>query len=72
MKEYVAGRAHVDDTPELDRYYADLESGSMGALWTVANAIEPWHPVPSCRPVLRALALDREEEWLDGRQELAA
>ena len=73
MKEYVAGRAHVDDTPELDRYYADLESGSMGALWTVANAIEPWHPVPSCRPVLwrwadtrpavlRALDLVRPEQ----------
>ena len=52
LKEYVAGRAHVDDTPELDRYYAELGTRSMGALWTVANAIEPWHPVPSCEPVL--------------------
>ena len=52
MKEYVAGRAHVDDTPELERYYADLTGRDMGALWTVANKIEPWHPVPSGVPVL--------------------
>jgi gentisate 1,2-dioxygenase len=52
MKEYVAGRAHVEDTPELARYYADLEAGEMGALWTVANSIEPWHPKPPTVPVL--------------------
>jgi gentisate 1,2-dioxygenase len=52
MKEYVAGRAHVDDTPELERYYAELESKDLGALWTVANAIEPWFPKPPSVPVL--------------------
>lgn len=50
--EYVAGRAHVDDTPELERYYADLAGREMGALWTVANTIEPWHPRPAAVPVL--------------------
>lgn len=73
MKEYVAGRAHVDDTPELDRYYGELGARDMGALWTVANTIEPWHPVPPTRPllwrwadmrpaVLRALELVRPEQ----------
>lgn len=40
----VLGRAHVADTPELEQYYRDLESLSAGALWTVANDIEPWEP----------------------------
>ena len=52
MKEYLAGRAHVEDTPELERYYGDLEARDMGALWTVANSIEPWHPKPPSVPVL--------------------
>ncbi len=52
MKEYIAGRAQVDETPELDRYYQELERQELGALWTVANAIEPWHPIPSTVPVL--------------------
>lgn len=52
MKEHVAGRAQVDDTPELGRYYAELERHELGALWTVANAIEPWHPTPTTVPVL--------------------
>lgn len=52
MKEYVAGRAHVDDTPELQRWYGEIEDRHMGALWTVANAIEPWFPKPSSVPVL--------------------
>ena len=52
MKEYVAGRAHVDDTPELERWYAELGTRDMGALWTVANSIEPWHPKPASVPVL--------------------
>ena len=52
MKEYVAGRAHVDDTPELERWYGELGQRDMGALWTVANSIEPWFPKPPSVPVL--------------------
>ena len=49
MKEYVAGRAHVEDTPELDALLRRSRAGRMGALWTVANSIEPWHPSrPRC------------------------
>ena len=41
MREDVIGRANVEDTPELDRYYADLGRQESYALWTVANSIEP-------------------------------
>jgi gentisate 1,2-dioxygenase len=48
--EDVAGRANVEDTPELVAYYDDLEKKGAGALWTVANKIEPWEPQSSrCR-----------------------
>ena len=40
--ENVAGRAHVEDTPELLAYYDDLKKKGAAALWTVANKIEPW------------------------------
>lgn len=40
----VLGRARVQDTPELEAYYKELESLGAGALWTVANDIEPWEP----------------------------
>ena len=43
-REDVAGRANVEDTPELLAYYEQLEKFSTGALWTVANKIEPWQP----------------------------
>ena len=36
------GRARVQNTPELDSYYKELETLGAGALWTVANDIEPW------------------------------
>ena len=53
-REDVAGRANVTDTPELVRYYRELEELGTGALWTVANKIEPWEPaspsVPSPSP----------------------
>jgi len=52
MRENVAGRANVADTPELERYYADLAKLEAGALWTVANNIEPWQPKPSSVPML--------------------
>ena len=52
MRDDVPGRAQVEDTPELARYYAELARNDLGALWTVANAIEPWHPTPASVPVL--------------------
>ena len=38
------GRARVQDSPELIAYYKELETLGAGALWTVANDIEPWEP----------------------------
>lgn len=43
-REDVVGRANVEDTPELLAYYDELKAFSAGALWTVANKIEPWEP----------------------------
>lgn len=50
--EDVAGRANVTDTPELVDYYRQLDGFNAGALWTVANKIEPWEPIPASVPVL--------------------
>ena len=52
MREDVIGRANVEDTPELDRYYQELGRQESYALWTVANSIEPWHPQPTSLPQL--------------------
>ena len=52
MRENVIGRANVEDTPELKAYYKDLEKYEAGALWTVANKIEPWQPQSASVPVL--------------------
>jgi len=46
------GRAQVEDTPELEAYYRELEAHEAGALWSVANDIEPWFPQPTSVPVL--------------------
>lgn len=46
------GRARVQDSPELQTYYKELESLGAGALWTVANDIEPWEPRSSSVPML--------------------
>ncbi|MCX7959946.1 MAG: NADPH dehydrogenase, partial [Burkholderiales bacterium] len=51
-RENVPGRANVEDTPELQAYYRDLEARALGALWTVANDIEPWYPRPDSVPML--------------------
>ena len=51
-REDVAGRANVEDTPELLAYYDELEKFDAGALWTVANKIEPWEPVSASKPIL--------------------
>ena len=52
MREDVVGRANVEDTPELDRYYGELGRQESYALWTVANSIEPWQPQPTSQPQL--------------------
>jgi gentisate 1,2-dioxygenase len=52
MREDVIGRANVEDTPELDRYYDALGRQESYALWTVANTIEPWQPQPASLPTL--------------------
>ncbi len=46
------GRARVRDNDELREYYEDLEQSETGALWTVANDIEPWEPHAFAIPVL--------------------
>jgi len=51
-RENVVGRANVEDTPELEAYYRSLEGEALGALWTVANEIEPWYPQPKSVPTL--------------------
>jgi len=51
-REDVAGRANVEDTPELLAYYDDLHRHKAGALWTVANKIEPWEPQSTSEPTI--------------------
>jgi gentisate 1,2-dioxygenase len=51
-RENVIGRANVDDTPRLEAYYQALEGEALGALWNVANEIEPWYPQPRSVPIL--------------------
>ena len=51
-RENVVGRANVEDTPALEAYYRQLESRDLGALWNVANEIEPWQPQPKSVPML--------------------
>lgn len=48
----VLGRARVQDNDALEQYYKDLEGLNAGALWTVANKIEPWEPTTSSDAVL--------------------
>lgn len=51
-RESIAGRADVEDTPELVAYYQQLDALKAGALWTVANKIEPWQPKSDSEPAL--------------------
>lgn len=51
-RENVIGRANVEDTPALEAYYRELERLELGALWNVANEIEPWQPQPKSVPML--------------------
>lgn len=51
-REDIVGRSNVEDTPELLAYYNELDQFHTGALWTVANKIEPWFPQSSSVPVV--------------------
>ena len=72
-REEMIGRANVPDSDALVAFYRDLEQQHAGALWTVANKIEPWQPESSSVPtvwhydalrshVLRALDLVTPEQ----------
>jgi gentisate 1,2-dioxygenase len=52
LSDDVLGRARVVDTDDLKAYYAKLGQFQAGALWTVANDIEPWYPQPKSVPTL--------------------
>lgn len=60
-REEIIGRANVTDTPELIAYYRRLAALGTGALWTVANKIEPWEPASSSVPMLWRYADLRED-----------
>ena len=51
-REDMAGRFNVTDTPDRVAYYKRLSELGTGALWTVANKIEPWEPVSTSVPML--------------------
>ena len=51
-REETLGRANVADSPELVAYYKELARLETGALWTVANKIEPWAPRSVSVPVV--------------------
>ncbi|MGM1428365.1 cupin domain-containing protein [Sphingobacterium lactis] len=51
-KDDVYGRARVEDNEELKAYYSKLAELDTGALWTVANEIEPWEPISNSVPML--------------------
>ena len=46
------GRARVGDSDDLQRYYGELDRLDTGALWTVANDLEPWEPRAFSEPTL--------------------
>ena len=51
-RENAIGRANVEDTPALKAYYRELQQQELGALWNVANEIEPYYPQPKSVPML--------------------
>ena len=59
-REDMVGRANVSDTAELVEFYRHLETQHAGALWTVANKIEPWEPQSGSQPVVWRYELLRE------------
>jgi gentisate 1,2-dioxygenase len=60
-RENMPGRADVADSTELLAYYAELAKHKTGALWTVANKIEPWQPKSESLPVIWRYADLREQ-----------
>lgn len=60
-RDDVLGRARVKDSAELTAYYEELAELETGALWTVANDIEPWEPTPKSDPVIWRYADLREQ-----------
>ena len=64
LNDDLLGRARVADTEALRGYYGRLAELEAGALWTVANKIEPWFPQPKSVPMhwsyerLRPLVLE--------------
>jgi gentisate 1,2-dioxygenase len=46
------GRSRVSDDDALKAYYGDLDQVDAGALWTVANDIEPWEPKALSEPTI--------------------
>lgn len=48
----VYGRARVDENTAFEDYYKRLAALDTGALWTVANEIEPWEPKSNSVPML--------------------
>ena len=59
-RDTMLGRARVQDNDELEAYYSELDRLETGALWTVANDIEPWEPHAFATPVLWPWAELRE------------
>ena len=59
-RDEMLGRARVKDNDELEAYYSELDRLETGALWTVANDIEPWEPHAFATPVLWPWAELRE------------
>lgn len=51
-RDQMLGRARVAPTADLAGYYDELAALETGALWTVANDIEPWEPHAYAIPVL--------------------
>jgi len=51
-RDLLRGRSNVDDSPELEAFYAELANVSSDAFWNRANAIEPWEPQSRYRPTM--------------------
>lgn len=51
-RDDMLGRARVKDNAALEAYYEELAGFETGALWTVANDIEPWEPKPKSAPTI--------------------
>lgn len=51
-RDNLMGRARVENDAALTAYYKDLDKYDTGALWTVANDIEPWEPKALSEPTI--------------------